>query len=148
LRVHGRIPESVSWSSELPELRIRVMAMDLKRRIAARVRVARRNRGVTQEQLAEAVERTVETISNIERGRTLPSLDTLKKVAKRLNIPMRDFFDDARRGTLARRRYELKSRLVEIVRSLNDADAKIAVGQLEPRRVGGEFEHKAAIPRN
>lgn len=107
------------------------MATDLKRRIATRVRVARRNRGVTQEQLAEAVDRTVETISNIERGRTLASLDTLEKVAKRLNIPMRDFFDDAGRGTLARRRYELESRLVEIVRALTDVDAEIAVGQLE-----------------
>jgi hypothetical protein len=44
---------------------------------------------------------------------------------------MRDFFDDAGRRTLARRCYELESRLVEIIRALNDVDAEIAVGQLE-----------------
>jgi transcriptional regulator with XRE-family HTH domain len=58
--------------------------MDLKSHIGIRVRSARRRSGLTQERLAEVVAKTVETISNIERGHTLTGLGTLERIAKAL----------------------------------------------------------------
>ena len=48
-----------------------------------------------QEELATAIDRTVESISNLERGKSLPSFETLAKIAQTLDVPVRDFFDDA-----------------------------------------------------
>ena len=108
------------------------MASDLKRKIGIRVRVARRHRAMTQEDLAGAIDRTVETVSNIERGRTLPSIDTLEQLGTKLDIPLRDFFAIGEGYKSAnRRRYELEGRLLEAIRSLSDQDAEIAVGQIE-----------------
>jgi transcriptional regulator with XRE-family HTH domain len=43
--------------------------------------------------LAEKVERTVDAISQLERGRSLPSFETLERLALALDVPIRDFFD-------------------------------------------------------
>jgi transcriptional regulator with XRE-family HTH domain len=108
------------------------MAMDLKHRIGLRVKTARAQRGLTQEQLAELIGKTTETVSNIERGHTLPPLDTLESVAKHVGAALRDFFDDAEQLSESdRQRLELEARLLQLSRSLSPADLKVAVAQLE-----------------
>ncbi|MGE0119907.1 MAG: helix-turn-helix domain-containing protein [Dongiaceae bacterium] len=108
------------------------MISDLKRKIGTRVRIARRHRAMTQEDLAEAIDRTVETVSNIERGRTLPSIDTLEQLGRHLRFHFGTFFaiGEGHKGA-NRRRYELEGRLLEAIRSLSDQDDEIAVGQIE-----------------
>ena len=65
----------------------------LRHRLGKRLRQIRRYKDFTQEQLAESVGVTAESISNIERGKTAPSFETLEKLAEVLQIPVRDFFD-------------------------------------------------------
>ena len=69
------------------------MTSQLKRNIGLRVKTARQQTGLTQAQLAEAIDKAFETISNIERGKTAPNFSTLSDIATVLNMPMRDFFD-------------------------------------------------------
>ncbi|QEI14335.1 helix-turn-helix transcriptional regulator [Cellvibrio japonicus] len=47
---------------------------------------------MTQEQLAERVGITIESISNIERGIYGPSFDTLEKLAIALRVPVQSLF--------------------------------------------------------
>lgn len=67
--------------------------MNTKSLIGLRIRTIRQSRGITQMQLADATERSVETISAIERGKNLPNVETLDRMAKALDVPLRDFFD-------------------------------------------------------
>ena len=67
------------------------MARDLKRQIGRQIAKARLARGLTQEGLAERTGRSVEAISNLERGKSFPSLDTLQSLSDRLGVPIRDF---------------------------------------------------------
>ena len=53
------------------------MDKDLKRFIAGQLRACRRAAKLNQAELAERIDRTSEAISNIERGKSLPALDTL-----------------------------------------------------------------------
>ncbi|MCK6529677.1 helix-turn-helix domain-containing protein [Myxococcota bacterium] len=53
--------------------------------LAAEVRQARKDAGITQTELAVAAHTQPAVISRLERGRSLPSLDTLQKVATALN---------------------------------------------------------------
>ena len=65
----------------------------VKRNIGLRVKAARTQKGLTQAQLAEAIDKAFETISNIERGKTAPNFSTLADIANVLGQPMREFFD-------------------------------------------------------
>lgn len=106
------------------------MTTHLKQRLGLRVRALRTLRGLTQERLAEAVERTPEAVSNIERGLSLPSIDTLERMAGALGVRFADLFDETA-GPAAARRVEIEARLQAIVRALSDEDAEIALAQIE-----------------
>lgn len=56
------------------------------------LRKVRRDRGMTQEQLANKVGVVRTTISNIECGLTLPSVPTAKAIAKALSIEWTEFY--------------------------------------------------------
>jgi transcriptional regulator with XRE-family HTH domain len=70
-----------------------VRLMSLQRRFAARIREIRRLRGLTQQQLAERINRSTNAISSLERGLSLPTFETLERLADALNAPVREFFD-------------------------------------------------------
>ena len=69
------------------------MSEQLKQNIGLRVKTARQQQGMTQAQLAEAIDKAFETISNIERGKTAPNFSTLADIANVLGLPMREFFE-------------------------------------------------------
>jgi transcriptional regulator with XRE-family HTH domain len=62
-------------------------------RLGRRIKQLREARGLTQAAFAQVSRKSVETISNFERGKTTPSLHTLSQLAKLLNVEMADFFD-------------------------------------------------------
>jgi transcriptional regulator with XRE-family HTH domain len=61
-----------------------------KRQIGTRVRAYRLERHLTQEQLAEKIDRSVETVSNLERGISLPNEATLRRLARSLDVSFED----------------------------------------------------------
>lgn len=60
--------------------------MELQKLFGANVRNLRKARGWTQEQLAERVDVTYETIGKIERGQAAPSFDVAEKIALAFSI--------------------------------------------------------------
>jgi len=108
------------------------MASGLKRIIGAQVRAARARKGLTQEQLAAAVERTAEGVSNIERGQALPTIETLARISQALGVPLQDFFAEAEAPSgRSATRFALEMKARELIRELRDEDLKLAVGQIE-----------------
>lgn len=71
------------------------MKNNIGKHIGARLRALREERGLTQAQLASLCRKSVETVSNFERGKTLPSILTLVDLADRLDVPLQQFFDIA-----------------------------------------------------
>jgi transcriptional regulator with XRE-family HTH domain len=64
----------------------------LQKKLGQHIAHLRRGRELTQEQLAEAVDCSVEFISLVERGVNAPSVAGLEKFAKALNVEVRDLF--------------------------------------------------------
>jgi transcriptional regulator with XRE-family HTH domain len=110
--------------------------MDLKQHVGLKVRAARLKRNLTQEQLAERVEKTAESISNIERGHVAPPLDTLHRIAVELDTPMTFFFEDIGQARdITRSRLELEQRLRGLAEELAAEDLRLAVAVVEAIKV-------------
>lgn len=100
--------------------------VSLKKRIGSRVKAGRNAAGMTQEQLADSVARSIEALSNIERGESLPPLDTLQSIADTLSLSLIDLIDDGQRHQSAKRE-EIEAQLISLLRSLNDDQAELAL---------------------
>lgn len=65
----------------------------LRAKFGRRLKALRREGGLTQEQLAEAAQISVDFLSLLERGVNAPSFETLEKLAEALEVPVRELFD-------------------------------------------------------
>jgi transcriptional regulator with XRE-family HTH domain len=67
--------------------------MAMQKRIAGRIKAIRKEKGLTQEELAwnSDVDRTF--MNHIENGRRNISLDTLEKILSGLDVSFKDFFN-------------------------------------------------------
>jgi len=59
----------------------------------ARIRELRKSQGITQEQLADSLGIEQKHVSLIERGKSYPSLDRLKKIAEALHVELPSLFE-------------------------------------------------------
>jgi transcriptional regulator with XRE-family HTH domain len=67
--------------------------MDAKK-LGKKIKLARVENDMTQGQLAEAIASLQKNISRYETGRTVPSLETLQKIAKELKKSFAYFLDE------------------------------------------------------
>ncbi len=67
--------------------------MEIEHKLGLRVRFLRIRRGMTQENLAERINRSVDMVSKIETGATGPSFESLKRLSGALEVSMYDLFD-------------------------------------------------------
>lgn len=65
----------------------------LKVDFGKRLQQLRREKGITQEQLSNQTDLTVESISNIERGIHGPKFENLEKIALVLDVQVKELFD-------------------------------------------------------
>ena len=64
----------------------------LKQQFGKKLMQIRREQGLTQAQLADMTDLTIETISNIERGVHSPRFSNLEKIADSLSLHVRELF--------------------------------------------------------
>ncbi len=65
----------------------------IKHVLGARIAELRKQKGFTQEALAEKAQYSVEFISFVERGVHSPSIEGCDRLAKALDIHIKDLFD-------------------------------------------------------
>jgi transcriptional regulator with XRE-family HTH domain len=109
------------------------MSDDLKQTIAIRVRQARGRAGISQEELASRIDRVVETVSNIERGKSLPTLATLELIANEFGVPVHELVGagGSELGKRSAKRIELETRAIATLARMDDKQAALAVSILE-----------------
>ncbi len=124
------IPEVASMVKLIGRNQTSGMSENLKRTIGARLKVARTARGLTQERLAENIGKTEETVSNIERGKSLPSIETMLDICSVLGLELGELFAQAARPVTGSRA-QAEASAIHLIRNLGDDDLGIAVKQLE-----------------
>lgn len=99
--------------------------------LGLRLKAIREQRGITQQELAELIDRSVESVSNIERGAAEPSLETLGRLSKSLNVTIADLaepYEASRKMDAARTKAEAS--ILEIIKQLDNRNIKVALEQL------------------
>ena len=69
------------------------MMEKLRVQFGKKLRDLRKEKGKTQEQLAETASISVDFLSLVERGINAPSFETLEKLARALDVPVRQLFN-------------------------------------------------------
>ena len=67
--------------------------MENKKLLGKRIKELRKQAGLTQEKLAELIDIETTSLSGIESGRHFPSMPTVEKIAKNLNVEIKALFD-------------------------------------------------------
>lgn len=66
--------------------------MQLKKLVGKKIQQIRKNKGITQEKLAEMIGIEVPSLSNIETGKYSPSTETLQKLSFVLDVKPWEFY--------------------------------------------------------
>lgn len=65
---------------------------DIKKLLGKKIKQLRKEKNLTQEELAELIEIETPSMSNIERGKFAPSVETLQKLSNVLNVGIWEFY--------------------------------------------------------
>jgi len=108
------------------------MSKHLKTYIGGQVKTLRKQSGLTQADLGEKIGRTAEAISNVETGKSLPSLDTLIAMSETLGVPLTDFFPS---GSVdldrSANRLKAEAEAMALLRGLSDKQLTVALAQIK-----------------
>lgn len=65
---------------------------NIKKLLGNKIKQIRKNKNLTQEELSELINIEVPSLSNIERGKFAPSIETLQKLSSALGVQMWEFY--------------------------------------------------------
>ena len=103
---------------------------DKNKDFGIRLKSHRKARGLSQDELAEAVNRSTEAISKMERGLTFPGVDLLIDIASELDISIDALLGLEHPVEGSKERVELTSEAMRIITSLDGKPLQTAVEQL------------------
>ena len=112
-------------------------AGELKRRFGKQVQGLREAKGLTQEQLADRIGRSVDTVGNIERGVNATRIEVAYQIAVELGVTLPDLF--AFPGTAA----PLQPAASAVRQLLGDCDQATAEQLLALVRIGLSLAKRA-----
>jgi|SRR5208282_6109570 len=103
----------------------RGVALELRELFGTSLRQCRRARRLTQAQLAEATDLSLEMIGRLERGLTAPSFDTIAALAEALQIFPAVLFGGEPSEITGERR-DILDRINKLIASTSDAELRRA----------------------
>ncbi|MBI5588569.1 MAG: helix-turn-helix transcriptional regulator [Deltaproteobacteria bacterium] len=99
------------------------MKMQEKRLLGLRIKELRKNKGLSQEELAEKAATSPNYLSRMERGTENPTLAMLIKISRALDVDMWELFEFGHGESMR----ELKESLVKLVKGPDEERIRLAV---------------------
>ena len=81
-----------------------------------RIKKFRKAKGLSQEQLAEAIDKSVDTISNVERRNGSTSLDTVFKIANALDVQIFELFQVHDMSSTDKKKMQMLDSIVDLLK--------------------------------
>lgn len=95
--------------------------MNKKLLIGAKIKAIRKKSGFTQEQFSEKISIEPTSLSNIENGKSFPSMQTVLNIIEQFGVKPQEFFDT----DYLQKSSDLKIEMLEIIRNLSPDKTKI-----------------------
>jgi transcriptional regulator with XRE-family HTH domain len=95
--------------------------MDTKRLIGVRIKELRKHKELSQEKLADRMNISPKYLSNIERGKENPTLDTFMKIADALHIELSEIFNYSPEASSR----ELKQMITDLIKNSDKKQLKL-----------------------
>ncbi len=108
--------------------------MNIRQIVSANLRQHRKARDLTQQELADKIDKSMKTVSDYEVGRMMPSYDTVEKIAEVLGIPEAALFAVGMSIFPSGQRGKLLHRINAALSGLNDAELARAARMIEAFR--------------
>ncbi len=102
-----------------------------KQAIGKRIQNWRKQRKITQEKFAALIERSTDAVSMIERGINFPSRETLERMSKVFEIPIKDFLAFESDNSSPTEREQTINKIIGLLHILDDRDLKAVLGLVE-----------------
>lgn len=113
----------------------------VQKQFGQRVQALRKGKGLTQEQLAEVIGKSVDTISNIERGFSSTRIKTAGDIAETLGVTLADLFAPISTSVEDGQREQAIKRLIEVVHNSSPQTLNAVMDAVEVvARVAGQSE--------
>lgn len=106
-----------------------IRVMGPREALGIRIKTLRHERGLTQDALSERSQRSVDTLSLIERGLNWPSVETLELIAGGLDVSVSDLLNDL--ITEASQQDDLIVVAKEALKRIDQRDLRLAVALLQ-----------------
>ncbi len=97
----------------------------IEKRIGGKVTEIRLEKKLTQAELAERIGISVESVSRLERGVSFPSLKTVDKISKTLDVSLKEFFDFDEHETRDKSYERELSKFVAFLRTLDEKEISL-----------------------
>lgn len=99
---------------------------EIKQRIASAVRAARKELDLSQQEVADAIGTTLETVSKCERGASAPSVEVFLALVRVLKLNIADLIEEAPpRGAISTKRARLEAEVTTTARSMADTELQL-----------------------
>lgn len=95
--------------------------MNIKKEFGEKIKRMRKNRNLTQEQLAEMIDISPRNLSGIEVGANFIKAETLEKILYALNTSMEDMFSNVE----IKDNKELLADIIKDIKSIENNNAKL-----------------------
>ena len=95
--------------------------MDIKKGVGQKIQDFRKQRGITQEELAEAINLETVSISKIETGRSYPTSENLAKIANVLAFHPKDLYD----FSYGKTKEEIMTEIFQKIQKISENDKKL-----------------------
>lgn len=96
------------------------MTPNSKKALSLKIKALRKVNNLTQEELAEKCSVSWRTISNLERGAVLPSLDLICNLSKQLNVSIDELLNNKIQANKSLTRLRKESEIIEKVMQIDD----------------------------
>ncbi|MBI5165226.1 MAG: helix-turn-helix transcriptional regulator [Magnetospirillum sp.] len=117
------------------------MAREIGKQVGKAIKDLREAHGLTQAQLAGLLGKSVETISNFERGKVVTSLLTLEQLAGCLGVAVRDFFTDSPAAAPVKPYSDFAAKVRNAADYLSEDDLEIVAGLVDVLAARGRRRH-------
>lgn len=96
------------------------MTPNSKKALSLKIKALRKVNNLTQEELSEKCSVSWRTISNLERGAVLPSLDLICNLSKQLNVSIDELLNNKILANKSLTRLRKESEIIEKVMQIDD----------------------------